>query len=385
MNFDLHKRTIFLTVSGSRAFGFSSPTSDWDYRGIVIPPLDSYIGILGKFEHMVDSDKNNPVSKYYPDGLLQPDADMQLLELTKFVSLAAQNNPSIIEILFTDPRFFVIKTPIMDRLLDVKYLFLSKTIKARFCGYALSQLKRIKRHKRWLDNPPTHQPTREEYGLPNRSLISQDQMGAAEALIQKELDEFMIEQTHLPEDVKVELSSNLGRMMRAVWVSINKDRPYPVGDGFNFESTEDALFWGAASDQGFSDNFLEVLNREKRYRAALREWNSYQNWLVNRNPARAEIERKFGFDLKHATHLVRLIRMAREILETGEVHVHRPDAEELRAIRNGAWSYEKIVEFAETEDQVLNDVVKTSSLPKVPDRHKIHEITRDMILEFNRA
>jgi len=45
------------------------------------------------------------------------------------------------------------------------------------------------------------------------------------------------------------------------------------------------------------------------------------------------LEAKFGFDTKHAMHLIRLLRMAREILETGVVHVKRPDAEELSAIR----------------------------------------------------
>lgn len=382
MNFNLRERTIFLVVSGSQAYGFSSPDSDWDYRGVCIPPLDSYIGIMDKFEQIVDSGKEKHVFKHY-EGLVQPDADMQVMELCKFAGLAAQCNPSVIEILFTDPKDYVICHPIMYRLLDNRQYFLSKAAKARFCGYALSQLNRIKRHKRWLDSPPTHRPTREEFGLPERGLLSQDQVGAAEALIQREIDDFMIEQDHLPEDVKIELSSGMSRMMRAIWSSLYPNKPYPVGDNQIFDSTDDALYWGVAKDQGFSENFLEVLNREKRYRTALREFHSYEHWLATRNPARAELEKKYGYDTKHATHLVRLIRMAREILEKGEVNVHRHDAEELRQIRAGKWSYEQIVEYAEREDIALNDVVKASPLPKVPDRQKIHDIVHNMILDFN--
>ena len=383
MNFNLNERTIFLVVSGSQAYGFASPDSDWDYRGIAIPPFDSYIGILDKFEQIVDSDKNKHVYTHYPEGLVQTDSDMQVMELTKFIGLAAQGNPSIIEILFTDPDFYVIKHTIMDRLLDNKHLFLSKSIKSRFCGYALSQLHRLQRHKRWLDFPPTHKPTRVEFGLPEHGLISSDQIGAAEALIQKEIDTFMIEQTHLPEDTKIELNVGLGKMMRSIWVELHRDIKYPIGPGKLYESTKDVLYWGAAHDQGFSENFLEVLNKEKKYRAAMREWDSYQHWLINRNPKRAEIEKKWGIDLKHATHLVRLIRMCREILETGEVNVYRRDAEELRAIRNGAWTYEQIVEFAEKEDEALNDVVQKSILPKIPDMHKIHNLAVSMVVDFN--
>lgn len=75
--------------------------------------------------------------------------------------------------------------------------------------------------------------------------------------------------------------------------------------------------------------------------------------------------------------------MCREILVDHKVIVKRPDAEELLAIRNGAWSYEKVIEFAETEDQLLNEVVKTCTLPKTPDMKFFDNLVREMILEFN--
>lgn len=393
MNFDLHSATVFLTMSGSHAYGMSTPTSDYDYRGVAIAPINSYIGLLDKFEQAVDSDKGAHVYTHYPIGLLKDDPrvegadpsmapDMQIMELSKFVRLALANNPSVLETLFTHNDEQVIVHPVMKRLINVRDKMLSKQVKARFCGYAASQLNRIKGHKRWLDNPPTHKPTREEFGLPEQTLVSQDQIGAANTLIQREIDEFMVDQTHLPEDVKIELNAQLGRSMRAVWIALNTD-VYPVGDGQKFETTEEAMYWGAAMDQGFSENFLEVLVREKRYRTAKREWDQYQTWLKQRNEKRAALEAKFGFDTKHASHLVRLMRMAREILTDHVVHVKRPDAEELLAIRAGAWTYEQIIEFAEKEDEALNEVVKVCTLPKTPDMHFFDNLVREMILEFN--
>lgn len=387
---NLYENTIFLAMSGSHAYGMATPTSDYDYRGICIPGVQTYIGLLDNFEQSVGSN----TYESYPVGMLKDDPrvdgadkdivpDMQVMELTKFVRLACRNNPSVMELLFTDEAEYVICKPIMRKLLDNRDKLLSKQVKARFCGYAVSQLNRIKRHKRWLDNPPSHKPTRDEYGLPEYTLLSQDQVGAANALIQKEVDEFMIDQTHLPEDVKIELTGTMGKAMRAIWDSLHTDIPYPVGDGQKFESTEDALYWGAAKGQGFSENFIEVLVREKQYRSAKRGWDSYQTWLAQRNEKRAELEKKFGFDSKHASHLVRLLRLAREILETGKVHVKRPDAEELLAIRAGAWSYEKIIEFAESEDKKLDVLVKKSSLPKIPDMKFFDKLVREMVLESN--
>ena len=95
------------------------------------------------------------------------------------------------------------------------------------------------------------------------------------------------------------------------------------------------------------------------------------------------MEAKFGFDCKHASQLVRLIRTAKEILTDHVVNVKRPDAEELLAIKNGAWTYEQIVEFTEREDEKLNDLLKICTLPKTPDIHFFDNLVREMILEFN--
>jgi hypothetical protein len=90
------------------------------------------------------------------------------------------------------------------------------------------------------------------------------------------------------------------------------------------------------SEGQLPSSFLELLDRERRYRSALRKWQQYEEWKRTRNAARAELERQHGYDTKHAMHLIRLLRMAEEIVSKGRVLVRRPDAEELRAVRRGA-------------------------------------------------
>jgi predicted nucleotidyltransferase len=67
-----------------------------------------------------------------------------------------------------------------------------------------------------------------------------------------------------------------------------------------------------------------------------------------------------SMNCKHAMHLVRLLRMGMEILRGEGVQVFRPDREELLEIRNGAWTYEQLVDYAYMMDTKLGEAEKSS-------------------------
>jgi hypothetical protein len=78
-------------------------------------------------------------------------------------------------------------------------------------------------------------------------------------------------------------------------------------------------------------------------------------------------------------HLVRLMRMAREIVTEGRVLVRRPDAEELKAIRfHGAWSYERLVEWARGQDAELTALLPQSKVPRQPNRKEIERVCLEL-------
>jgi len=299
----LEDRTIFLTVHGSRAYGTSTPSSDIDIKGLVIPPKEYFHGFSKSFEQ---AEATEPY-------------DMVIFGLHKFMKLAADCNPNIIEILFTDPEDWIFETEIFNKLWAHRELFLSRKARFTFSGYAHQQLKRIKGHKRWLLEPPTHKPTREEHGLPVMRKLSASELGATQKLIEG--------------NVKLD------------------------------------------------DSVMHLFNLEQKYQSALREWQQYENWKRNRNKKRAELEAKFGYDCKHALHLVRLMRMCREILTDGTVLVRRPDAQELLAIRDGAWAYDELIEWAEKQDGEMEALFKTSPLPQKPDVHKIDKLCQELVEE----
>jgi len=129
--------------------------------------------------------------------------------------------------------------------------------------------------------------------------------------------------------------------------------------------------------------------RERRYTSIREDWKKYNHWKRTRNPARAKLEAEYGYDTKHGAHLVRLLRMGREILETGEVHVWRGgpdgpnDREELLAIRGGEWDYDQLVGWAEEQDEDLKRMYDAREyvVRSSPRRVEIDDLCQQMVEE----
>jgi uncharacterized protein len=344
----IQEGTVLLVRHGSHAYGTNTETSDEDFKGVAIPPKEYFLGAIKRFEQA---------------ELKAPDPDAVIYDIRKFFVLAADCNPNIIEVLHTSPEDHFIVDPIGEKILEHKDEFLSRKIKHTFLGYSVSQLKRIKTHKEWIMNPPTVPPTRVSLGLPEQTLIPQDQMVAAFSEVQKELDRFQFDFIEgLEESAKIGIRTTMTEMLAELKI------------------TAEDHWMSAARKIGLSDNFIDIMQKERQYNSAKQRWDQYQNWKKTRNKTRSALEEKFGYDTKHAYHLVRLIRMCREVLTTGKVIVKRPDREELLTIRNGAWSYEKLIDFAETEEIALNELYNTSTvLPKVPDKDKLDRLAIELV------
>jgi hypothetical protein len=73
-------------------------------------------------------------------------------------------------------------------------------------------------------------------------------------------------------------------------------------------------------------------------------------------------------------HLIRLMRMGCEILERGVLEVRRKDAAELVAIRDGALSFEQLLEHAGELQAAMERASTGCSLPADVDRREIDEL-----------
>jgi predicted nucleotidyltransferase len=345
----LRDATIFLTLHGSHAYGTNTPASDLDFKGVAVPPRQYFHGFLNRFEQ----------AEFKRSA--RSESDAVIFDVRKFISLAADCNPSIIEVLFTDPANHVITTPLSAKLLASRDLFVSRKAKHTFSRYAVSQLKKIQSHRHWLLNPPTHAPTRAEFGLPERTVIPADQLNAARSLVKKQVAEWSIPTDALDPAQHIEFQERFHEALAQIKVNA------------------DVLERIAGGVIGLDSNMLVLLDAERKYQVALREWQKYQEWLVTRNPARLELERKFGYDTKHGMHLVRLVRMGEEILMGHGVLVRRPDAKELLEIRNGAWSYEALLTWANDKLAEMEVLYKRSPLPHAPDRARLDLLCEEIV------
>lgn len=133
-------------------------------------------------------------------------------------------------------------------------------------------------------DPPTAPPIRAEFGLPERTVIPKDQLAAAEAMMRKQVEAW--ENTLPTFGVDVLDPAAQIEMRDKVIATLTEIRA----------STDDERMLAAGRVLGLDSNFLDLLDRERRYITKRREWDAYRQWQNGRNEARAELERKHGYD-----------------------------------------------------------------------------------------
>lgn len=333
---------IFRFISGSHAYGFNvDGISDTDFRGVFIAPLSKAFDLFGSSfvgqgtlgQHLKNAHDDLGMGAYpsaserIRQAMMEDQGDLNF-------SVETVHKPGEDEELHELRKFLKLaadcnpniseflwiekgithESPVWSEIRENRDKFLSKKARYAFSGYAISQLHRIQTHRGYLLNPPRGKPTREDFGLPTETVYAKEYHGAALAL--------------------------------------------PV--------------------EMLAENVRDYMVREKRYEEQLKYWQSYERWSRERNPRRREMEAKYGYDVKHACHLVRLIRMAKEILVEGTMHVHRPDWQDFADIRAGKWPFEKILEVAENADADLEKLYKESKLRDKPDRKGIAQMYVDI-------
>jgi predicted nucleotidyltransferase len=85
---------------------------------------------------------------------------------------------------------------------------------------------------------------------------------------------------------------------------------------------------------------------------------------------RYEMVQKYGYDLKFAYHVVRLLNEIEQILTEHDLDLER-NREQLKAIRRGEWTQEQIINYFETREKELEALYTSSPLQHSPDEEKI--------------
>jgi predicted nucleotidyltransferase len=243
--------TQYLTMMGSVAYGVSSDHSDVDVYGWCIPPKDIV------FPHTVGEimgfgRQKERFEQYQQHHIKDKEAgkeyDLQVYNVVKFFDLVMDNNPNMIDSLFTHQTCVLKSTKLADHVRDNRRIFLHKGAWHRFKGYAYSQM-----HKIRIKNP----------------------------------------------------------------------------------------------EEG---------------------------------SARYEMVQKYGYDVKFAYHVVRLLNEVEQILVTGDLDLMQNN-EQLKEIRRGEWSIEKLEQHFVDKERGLEKLYLESTLPKFPDEDKIKRLLLEVLEE----
>ena len=433
---------IVLNLAGSKLYGNATPESDTDYRGIYIENTDDKCGILGHTEQLQGIEVCEALINA---GLnLEKTEDITIYELNRFVKLAIENNPNIMDTLchdYTNHNIAIYNNAKGREFLSHKHLFLSKKLKFTFSGYAYSQLKRIKGHNKWINQFPKTDVilNKLKYFYDSNEIdfnwICDNFGGKVAEKITGETPQknHKLEQCISYEDFKrlskIDDLDNyriprlidycVARDLKAKRLNLDEDAVLKddIGQIVKFKESyhmgaiklKDFLI-NNASFRTFSPSMLSIYTNgngifskegnikandpEKigdfvcllqinhlEYKKDKDHINKMWNWKCNRNEKRGALEEKFGVDLKHLSHLWRLMVKAKEILITGDYNpeLKGEQLQNLIDIRSGKkWgkkSYEEALKFSEQIEKELNEAFKTNNiLPEKPDVKKINEL-----------
>lgn len=331
-------------LAGSHAYGTSLPTSDVDYRGIfVADPVNVRTPFFRVDEVKVTTEE-----------------DTVIYELANFMKLAVDCNPNVVETLWVDMDDVTYYHPAYMLLREAAPKLLTSRIAFTTSGYALAQLKRIRGHNKWITNP---QPEAKPQAVDFVSMVQHFPTCLKTPL--------------MPRDFNLRNLANswrlvpFGKDVYGVYFAAGYGTYNPETGNLNTDYEDESRAGLGAPE------FVIKFNRAEYEEAKVR-WEQYWTWKKNRNEARSELEEKFGYDTKHAMHLVRLLRMGYEAVTEGILRVRRPDAAELLTIRDGAWTYEQVVEYAEEMDAKVQGAVKDSPLPKHPNTKLAAQLVLDV-------
>lgn len=125
---DVSAFVVYRVMVGSRAFGLATESSDEDRRGVFLPPADWHWSLTKPPEQV----------EFFTEGVEEVD-----WEIEKFVRLALQANPNILEVLWSPAVLHIDETG--TELREMRTAFLSRHLYRTYSGYVLSQFRLMKR------------------------------------------------------------------------------------------------------------------------------------------------------------------------------------------------------------------------------------------------
>lgn len=337
-------------ISGSHAYGTAIPTSDRDLRGVFILPQDAIYGT--EYVQQVNDEKNDIV--YY--------------EIRRFLELTASNNPTILELLNTPTDCVLKKHPLFDKIITEKEKFITKICKNSFGGYAEQQISKatgLNKKQNWEDAKVTRKTVLDFCYVPYRQ-------GS------QPVKDWLAARSWTQENCGLAAVDHM-RYTYSLFYGENKGYRGIVTD----EEKSNDVCLSDVPDKNAMPSIIIQFNKDG-YSTHCKRYLEYQVWLKERNEQRWTDVKAHGqkIDGKNMLHCRRLLEMSREIAEGKGIIVRRSNATELLKIRRGEVQLPELIEWAQNEIKIVDELFDTSSLPEKVDPKFVHDLLVEIRKEF---
>jgi hypothetical protein len=354
---------IFKTLVGSHSYGTNIEGSDTDYKGVYIQdPEDVY---YNGYKQQIDVTKDEV---YY--------------EVGRFLSLCTSGNPTMLEVLYAPKECIVHITPVFREIMKIRDVFLTKSLRHSFGGYAIEQIRKaggLNKKMNW------------EKGKVDKKSV-------------EEMCYIYPLNTMIPNiDIHCDFISKAIKLLE--WTTINnfdKDDLALVNiehfrDSYLvFHSTTNHKFKGITSGVSANEVTLSDVDggevplailffHKDAYSTACKEWRDYENWLKERNEQRYVDIEGHGqkIDGKNILHCIRVIETAMEIPLLKSINVKRANSDFLIEIRKGKHDLKKLLSKSETDLKIMDEAFIKSDLPdRISEKDK--EMLKDLAFRIKR-
>lgn len=340
---------LFEAVVGSRAYGLATATSDTDIKGVFYLPREYFFG--NKYIAQVANSSNDEV--YY--------------ELGRFVELLSKSNPNILELLASTDECLLYKDPIFERFKIQE--FMTREAVTTFAQYAMVQVHKAKGLNKKINNPMDKE---------RKSLL--DFCFVIEGNGSQQLKQWLVNREWKQENCGLAKIDHT-KGMYALFYDLTGKFGYK---GIISSVASDEVSCSSIAKEQTSSAYLFV--NHEAYSSYCKTYNEYFTWVAKRNEVRFQgtVGHGQGYDAKNMMHTIRLLEQAKEILYNGELHVHRPNREELLLIKSGTYSYEELFLRSQQLFKEIQDLSLSSMLPAVPDQAMLTKLLVELREELYR-
>lgn len=316
-------------VHGSHLFGTSTPKSDKDYKGVVVPSRDSIL--MGRYPRTSynESTKEDERAKN-----TSADTDVEMMTLKGFMELLRQGQTMALELLFCPQDSIVEVHPAWELMvLPYRDQLVHRGVSA-FFGYARQQAAK--------------------YGV----------KGSRVAAVRRTLE--LLETFDEAKKIGEYATAEDERLL--AHVRANSDRPL-MGEQPLVQVVQ------CRGPNGEPCDHLEVCNRKVPFHATVKYAKEVFRRIFDEYGKRALMaEKNEGIDWKALSHAVRVGDQAIELLTTGHITLPRPNAALLLAIKQGELAYRSVAEMIESRLVEMTVLQASSKLPDEVDQKVIDGI-----------